>query len=81
VIVANDPTIKGGRVHFLLLCIVYFVPIDFAILKNFDFLGTYFPITVKKHIRAQEIAQQVKCCKLFSHFTRSIKKYFFSPLV
>lgn len=31
VIVANDPTIKGG---------------------------TYFPITVKKHIRAQEIAQQ-----------------------
>src|SRR5215468_6541405 len=31
VIVANDPTVKGG---------------------------TYFPITVKKHLRAQEVAQQ-----------------------
>ena len=30
-IVANDPTVKGG---------------------------SYYPITVKKHIRAQEIAQQ-----------------------
>lgn len=33
VIVANDPTVKGG---------------------------TYFPITVKKHLRAQEIAQQCR---------------------
>ena len=31
VIVANDPTVKGG---------------------------TYYPVTVKKHLRAQEIAQQ-----------------------
>jgi len=31
IIVANDPTVKGG---------------------------SYYPITVKKHIRAQEIAQQ-----------------------
>ena len=31
VIVANDPTVKGG---------------------------TYFPITVKKHLRAQEIAKE-----------------------
>lgn len=33
VVVANDPTVKGG---------------------------TYFPITVKKHLRAQEIAQQCR---------------------
>src|ERR1700733_13932816 len=32
-VVANDPTVKGG---------------------------TYFPITVKKHLRAQEIAQQCR---------------------
>lgn len=33
IVVANDPTVKGG---------------------------TYYPITVKKHLRAQEIAQECK---------------------
>lgn len=33
VVVANDPTVKGG---------------------------TYYPITVKKHLRAQEIAQECR---------------------
>jgi 3-methylcrotonyl-CoA carboxylase beta subunit len=49
IIIANDATTKGG----------YFIPVYTHMFPSlFYFLGTYFPITVKKHLRAQEIAQQ-----------------------
>ena len=45
-IVANDPTVKGG---------------------------TYYPITVKKHLRAQDIAKENRLpCIYLGKFTRVI---------
>ena len=58
VIAANDATVKGGTVNLITYCShcshnnMYYCP-SFAFNPS-----QYYPITVKKHLRAQEIAMQ-----------------------
>ena len=54
------PSVFVGCLFFYLLQYLFFGRVECMIVANDATVkgGTYYPITVKKHVRAQEIAQE-----------------------